>query len=70
MDHTIAGRSDTPPFAHKVRQGLVRLDIHLLWIGGGVTERLHHQIGGKAQTGKVFSSSRVIGPLVSENRWR
>ena len=33
---------------------MLRIDVNWLWVGRGVTERLHNQICGKAETGEIF----------------
>ena len=38
----------------EVRQGVVGFHVNRLRVGGGVTERLHHQIGREAEAGEVF----------------
>ena len=51
--------------ADEVRQFVVHLDVDRLRISGGVTEGLHDQVGEKPRQARSFSSSRVIGPVVS-----
>ena len=33
---------------------MLRIDVNWLWVGRGVTERLHNQVCGKAETGEIF----------------
>ena len=55
MDHPIArAQSDATAVGHKGRQLVVHLHVHGFGVGCGVAERLHHQIGAKAQASQVF----------------
>ena len=53
--HTAAG-------LHEIRQLVLQRDIHWLRIGGRMTEALHHEVGGKTQTGKFLELVARHGP--------
>lgn len=66
VDHAIARtQRDAAAGGDELRQGVVGLDVDRLRVGRGVAERLHHQVGREARQARSFSSSRVIGPVVS-----
>ncbi|KXT23746.1 hypothetical protein AYO32_11500, partial [Streptococcus pneumoniae] len=55
MDHAVARtQRDAAAGADELGQRVVRLDVHGLGLGGGVAERLHHQVGREAQAGQVL----------------
>ncbi|MPN32649.1 hypothetical protein SDC9_180129 [bioreactor metagenome] len=55
VDHAITRtQRNTAAVHNKVRQRVVRGDVNRLRIGGGVTERLHHQVRREAQARQVL----------------
>ena len=46
MNNAVAGtQGDAAAGLHEVGQGVLGVNIHRFWIGGGVTKGLHHQVG-------------------------
>ena len=55
VDDTVTRAQGDAAAGHdEVGQGVLGIDIHRLGVGRGVAERLHGQVGGKAQAGQVF----------------
>lgn len=55
VNNTIARTQRDAATVHdEVRQRVVRGHVNRLRIGGGMTERLHHQVCGEAQARQVF----------------
>ena len=67
VNHTVAGaQGDATARPDEVGQRVVDLHVDRLRVGRGVAEALHHQVGTeKPRQARSFSSSRVIGPVVS-----
>ena len=55
MNDAVAGvQGDAAAAGHEARQFLVGEHVHRLGIGGGVAERLHHQVRRETQAGQVL----------------
>ena len=55
MDDAVSGtQGNAAPGLEKTRQRVLGLDIHRLGIGRRMAEGLHHQVGGKAETGQIL----------------
>ena len=55
MDHAVARlERDSTTIGDKARQLAVHFHVNQLRVGGGVTERLHHQIRRKTETGQIL----------------
>ena len=69
MDHAIAGaQRNATTGGNELRQGVMRLHIHRLGVGGGVAETLHHQIRAETEAGQVFqlvAGHRASGVLAA-----
>mmetsp|Transcript_38436 Transcript_38436/g.78664 ORF Transcript_38436/g.78664 Transcript_38436/m.78664 type:complete len:628 (+) Transcript_38436:189-2072(+) len=68
VDDAIArAQGNTAAVRDELWQGAVRDHIHGLWVGGGVAERLHHEVSLESQAGQVLQlvashgSSGVLG---------